>query len=120
MSFARKTTSSATNKRGSRRIGTNSLTKIECRKGGLGLGPNILAYPLDISETGIRLVLKTEVVKGHEVEVVLQGGSVVQPLRRRAQVVWVVRLQDGTWCSGLLFQKCVPYKDVQTLGRILR
>jgi hypothetical protein len=120
MSQARKTTSSESNKRRSRRLGTSNLAKIECRKGALGLGSNVLAYPLDISESGIRLVLKADVLKGHEMEVVMQGGSLLRPLKRLAQVVWAVPLQDGTCCVGLLFQKSLLYREVQTLGRNLR
>jgi PilZ domain len=111
------TTASETNRRRSRRLPLNSSARIECRKGSLGLGPNLAVSLLDISENGIRMVLKAGVAKGQEVEISCQGGGSARPTRCQATVAWALPLEDGTCCVGLNFQSPLPYGLIQRLAR---
>jgi hypothetical protein len=115
-----KSTAPQANRRSSRRLAASSAARIECRKGSLGLGPNLAVSFLDISETGIRLVLKSALAKGQEVEVLLQGGGVPRPIKRLARVVWSLEVESGGWCVGLRFDRALPYIDMQRLTRALR
>jgi hypothetical protein len=60
-----------------RRLTPRRLTKpgvqVICREGSLGLGPNVALSVYDISETGIRLVVKSALATGQEIEVELIG-----------------------------------------------
>jgi hypothetical protein len=112
------TTLSPANRRNSRRFGINGSAKIECRKGSLGLGPNLLVATLDISESGIRLVLKAHLPPKQEVEIQLQGGGLVKPLKCLAKVAWSLALEDGTFCTGIHFDRPVPYIDMQRLTKL--
>ncbi len=105
------------NRRSSRRMPPNRLARVECRRGGLGLGPNLLLSILDISETGIRLVLRAPIEAGQEAEVLLQGLGITRPEKRLARVVWVLPLDEGGYCAGLHFDKPLRYVDLQRLAR---
>ncbi len=105
------------NRRRSRRSGVRGQARVECRKGSLGLGPNLAVTGLDISETGIRLILKATLEIGQEVEIVLSGLGLNRPLKRPGKVVWSLALEDGRWCAGVSFEKALRYADVQNLGR---
>jgi c-di-GMP-binding flagellar brake protein YcgR len=104
------------NRRSSKRQNPRRTVKVECRKGASGLGPNLAAGFLDLSEGGVRLVLKQAVPQGSEVEVVLVGYGMKEPIKRVANVCWVVSMESGQHAVGLRFQKVVPYRDVQLLS----
>ena len=115
---ARKTTAAVSNRRRSRRLEVNGMARIECRKGALGLGRDLAAgRPLDLSETGMRLVLKEGLPPGAEVEVILSGGGLVKPLKRRGTVVWSLPLEAGGYCAGLNFDKPVRFAELHRLVR---
>jgi hypothetical protein len=89
--------------------------RVECRKGTMGLGPNICDTFLDLSEGGVRVIIKTEVPAKSEVEVLLTGFGVHRPIKMIGSVCWVVPLEDGRFCIGVSFQKRLAYRDVQAL-----
>ena len=60
--------------------------QVECRRGSLGLGPSLTAYPVDLSETGVRLVLRVPLSPGDEAEVLLGGSGLPRPVKRLARV----------------------------------
>ena len=105
------------NRRRSRRGGVRSQARIECRKGALGLGPNLALAGLDISETGIRLIVKALLASGQDVEIVLSGIGARKPLKRLGRVIWSLALEDGRSCAGVSFDKPLPYADVQSFAR---
>jgi hypothetical protein len=115
MAIAEKT--SAANRRLTRRREPRHMIKIECRRGALGFGPNLAAQFLDLSEGGIRIVLKTDLACKQEVEVRLSGPHLARTIMRIADVVWSLPLEDGRCCVGLSFQKRLSYGEVQTLAR---
>src|SRR5438034_210689 len=105
---------SAKNRRASRRRYPRTSVKLECRKGSLGLGPNVAVRLLDLSETGARLVLRTPLTRGQEVEVVLNG-FFGKGLKRQGVVIWAVALADGSCCVGVHFGRLVSYADLDRL-----
>jgi len=99
------TTASTTNRRRARRSPVSGHTKVECRKGLLGLGPNLSVKVLDLSETGASLVVKTALHPGDEAELLLSGPSFARPVRCPARVVWSVTLAAGGHALGVNFER---------------
>jgi hypothetical protein len=105
------------NRRASRRSALRGTIKVECRKGSLGLGPNLVLYPLDISETGVRVVLKVELKRGQEVEVLLTGGGSPRPMKKRATVIWSLPTEADAYVTGIRFDGYVPFAELQGITR---
>lgn len=103
------------NRRVNRRHQPKHSTKAVCLRGNLGLGRNIALSVLDVSERGVRLMVREELKPGHEVEVSLEGVSVQRPVKRVATVVWCVAAEDGTYCVGVRFEKLLGFADWQSL-----
>ena len=83
----------------------------------LGLGRNIASALLDLSEAGVRLLLKEGVAAGQEIEVNLCGQSGVSA-RQVARVVWAVPAEGGLFRVGCEFLKPIPYAVVSDLARV--
>jgi hypothetical protein len=105
-----------TNLRRSRRQAPKTSTRVRCYKGPLGLGKNLAVTILDVSETGIRLVLESDLPKGQEVEVALVS-SATRTFKALAEVIWSVPTTGGHFCVGVSFQKPIPYGDLLALAR---
>jgi hypothetical protein len=90
-------------------------SKLACYKGSLGLGTNQAVSLLDVSETGIRLVVKSALEKGQEIILELLGPGHIRPVKVPAIVIWSVATADGTHCIGARFQRRLPYADMQKL-----
>jgi hypothetical protein len=108
---------SARNRRLSRRLRTQRSVKATCRHGGLDLGKNIALSVLDVSEDGIRLVLREAVKVKEEVYLTLVSAASPRPLKRLGNVAWVVPSADGMFCAGVQLQKRLPYADLSRLVR---
>jgi hypothetical protein len=105
-----------TNKRASRRQPPKGSTKARATPNALGLGANIAAGVLDISETGVRLMLAVELSRGQEFEVTLESVA-SRPIKRSAEVVWSVATADGRFLVGARFSKAIGYAELQGLAR---
>jgi hypothetical protein len=104
------------NQRMARRLQAKKSAKVHATRNWLGLGPNIAIQILDISESGIRLLLREPMETGKEFEVTLEGpGS--RPNRHLAQVVWCVALPDGSYVVGAKWEKYLPYPELLSLAR---
>lgn len=103
------------NRRRARRRAPKRSTKIFCYKGPLGLGPNLALAILDLSETGVRAVLKEPLPQKQEVEINLDSLNHRRPLKVMGDVVWCVAAADGTWCVGIQFQRALGYYDYQSM-----
>jgi hypothetical protein len=103
------------NRRGTQRKRPRMTVRVECRRGSLGFGPNIADGFLDLSESGLRLILKTPLPLQQEVEILLTGYGVARPVRRLATVCWSLPLEDGRFCTGLCFDKRLLFREVQQL-----
>jgi hypothetical protein len=111
-----KPTTANVNRRGSRRQQVKRSTRVSCFRGPLGIGPNLLVSVLDVSETGVRLVLKELVEKGRSLEVHLEGVWQREPIKVSAEVVWVVPTADGNFCVGAQLQRRLHHSDLQSLA----
>ena len=97
------------NRRSSLRNIPRGTVKLECRRGSIGLGKNIAAQFLDISEGGARLVVSQALVAGEEVEILILAATKV---KRLANITWVLSLDDGNFCVGLEFQKKLRFIEL--------
>ena len=105
------------NQRRTRRNPPKSSTRARAYKNALGMGANIAAGVLDVSEAGARLLLKEELPVGHEFEVILDSpGS--RSVKVIARVFWSVPAADGTFVVGASFQKGLSYADLLCLARL--
>jgi hypothetical protein len=89
--------------------------RVSCRKGAFGVGPDLTLKVLDLSETGVRLLVKTALGERQEVELGLLGLGHQRPLKLIGDVVWCVEAGDGGHCVGVRFQRRLPYGDFQCL-----
>jgi hypothetical protein len=107
--------SETSNRRSWRRQKAKSSTKVTCCKGA-GLGRNFAVSVLDISVTGIRLLVSAALEQGQEVEITLQGLGQRRPCKLPATVMWCVSTADGNCCIGARFQRNLPYSDLQLIA----
>jgi PilZ domain len=105
------------NKRLSRRNPARGTTRLRVYRNTLGLGPNIAATLLDLSETGLRVILKEAATVGQQVEVNLESAGTGLAVRIHAGVVWVVPSVDGTFVAGLRLTKSLAYRDFMALTK---
>lgn len=105
------------NKRRSRRCAVRGTTRLRVYRNPLGLGPNIASTLLDLSETGLRVVLKESATVGQEVEVNLESAATGLTTKTSAVVVWVIPSSDGGFVVGLRFQKTLSYSDLQAMTK---
>jgi len=89
--------------------------RVSCIKGSLGLGANVGVAVLDVSETGIRLVVSSALEAGNEVEIELSSTVLPRPVKILAHVVWCVAAADGNHCIGAHFQKRMNYAYLMQL-----
>jgi hypothetical protein len=89
-----------------------------CRRGNLDLGKNIALSVLDVSEDGIRLVVREPLKEKEEVFLTLSTIAHVRPLKRLGDVAWVVASADGTYCIGVRLAKRLSYAELSRMVRI--
>jgi hypothetical protein len=89
---------------------------VKATRNALGLGPNIAVSILDLSETGVRLLLKEEMKPNHEFEVVLETAG-NRSVKLVASVIWCVASADGRFCVGAHFTKSISYADMLALSQ---
>ncbi|MBI2806535.1 MAG: PilZ domain-containing protein [Planctomycetes bacterium] len=99
------------NRRRSLRKSPRTSVKVECRKGATGLGPNLTQLVLDFSDTGVRMTVSQSIDVLAEVEITLSGYGMSKPIKRLGNVRWQLKLENGTFCVGIEFQKHLAYKD---------
>jgi hypothetical protein len=110
------TEASLANRRRSQRRKPRSSVKVECRKGASGLGANLAKTLLDVSDSGVRLVISQELALQGEVEIIIGGYGMKAPIKRLATVRWQLKLESGLFCTGIEFQKHIDYRDWQNLA----
>jgi hypothetical protein len=101
-----------------RRSPAKAGCKVSCRRGSMGMGPNLALAILDVSETGIRLRVREALQPRQEIEVGLEGLGHARPLRLSAQVAWCVATADDFYCIGARFQNRLTYQDLNKLARL--
>src|SRR5262249_8490810 len=116
MSDPVKRSTSPADRRASRRRPPRGSIRIECRKGAYGLGRNLSKQFLDLSETGVRLLVSAELRPEDEVEVILTGAGSMRPLKRIGRGIWAFKAGEAGYCAGLRFDKPLSYVHVQQLS----
>ena len=104
------------NRRLNNRRPPRSGVKVTCRKGATGLGPNIARSLLDVSESGVRLLVGEVLPEKREVEVCLQAAGQAREVRVTGRVAWCVPC-DGGACVGIQFDKRLDYATFNTVSR---
>ena len=110
------TLASTRNRRIHARRPAKRSTKVTCQKGAMGLGANLALALLDVAETGVRMVLRSSLEVGQEVEVTLLGPGQAKPLRQLAEVAWCVETADNRYCMGACFQGRLTFAELQSLS----
>jgi hypothetical protein len=103
------------NRRRFRRLKTRRTIKAYCSRGLPGQKANLALEILDLSETGIRLLLKEPLRKDHHVELNLELITNRMPFRVQGRVVWCVAAADWTHCVGVQFYNPLGYGDFRML-----
>jgi len=103
------------NRRAAPRRQPKKSSRVLCVTGKFGFGPNVAVSLLDVSETGIRLVLKEALPSGHEVEVGLEAMGDQRPTRIPGVVIWCVPMTDGNYCLGVRFDKPLKWTVLTAL-----
>src|SRR5438270_13804568 len=98
------------NRRASLRKPARRTVKLRCRRGALGMGADLALGFLDISEGGVQLVLKEPLPIGAEVEVQFEGQGLRSPIKRVADIRWMLPIEGGGWCAGVRFQKPLSFR----------
>lgn len=100
-----------------RRRPPRSGVRVECRRGALGLGPNLAAGLLDVSEGGAGVRLTAPAGIGEEVEVVLARPGGGRPVRGLGDVRWCQPAADGTYRAGVRLRRRLTHADLLDLCR---
>jgi hypothetical protein len=103
------------NRRLDRRANVRPSVKVICRKGTLDLGANIAIAVLDVSETGVRLIVKERLTANQELSISLEPAHSRAAVRRIANVAWCVESSDEKFVVGAHFDKRMPYSEWQKL-----
>jgi hypothetical protein len=102
------------NRRRGKRHQLKCSTKASCPKA-RGLGKDVAVSVLDLSETGIRLLVNEPLANGQEVEIILDSVITRKPLKVPGTIIWGVPAADGNHCIGVSFRQPVPYADMLKL-----
>jgi hypothetical protein len=89
--------------------------KATCRKGTLDLGPSLALAVLDLSETGVRLLLSQLLEPRQEVTITLEGPNHRRPLKFVAHVMWCLETADQKFVAGMQFEKRLGYMNLHKL-----
>jgi hypothetical protein len=81
----------------------------------MGLGPNLTLSVHDLSQVGVRLVLRQELPAGTEVELSLLAPGQSKPIRILGDVVRSESLEGVGFNTGIRFRKVLSYADLQHL-----
>jgi len=106
------------NRRANPRRAPKGSTRVTCRRGALGLGPNVALALLDVSEAGARLLVKASLTRGQEIELGLLAPGCMRESTLPGRVIWSIQTADGAYCIGVQFQKRLSYPALQALSRL--
>jgi PilZ domain len=104
------------NRRSAIRHPLRSDIRVECRKGALGLGPNLTQSAVDLSQTGICLAVRAGMNRGDEAEVLISGTGRAA-IKRMADVAWSLPQEAGHYMVGLRFRPALSYAEIQQVTR---
>jgi hypothetical protein len=94
-----------------RKLARKSVSVI-CRKGTLGLGPNLAVRMHDLSVDGAQLVINSPLAKGDVIEVCFSAPGIFGKLSREATVAWCSDTLPEGYRIGARFQRPLAYEQV--------
>ena len=97
-----------------RRKSTRRGTTISCRKGTLGLGPNLAISIHDLGEEGMSLLVKEWITPPADVEIAFTAVGTSKPTVVIGQVVWCNPMQTG-FLIGVKFRERIAYMQFTSL-----
>lgn len=100
------------NRRGNPRRNARAKVKVGCYKGSMDMGPNLGVSLLDVSESGVRLIVKTALPGKQEVLITLEGRGHNRPIKLPGVVVWCQALEGGNCALGVRLDKFLDYRDL--------
>jgi hypothetical protein len=77
---------------------------------------NLAVYAQEVSEEGMRLILRRALPPDTEVEVVLSAPELAEPLRRLARIAWCKPLTAGVAWAGMHFDPPIPLAYLDALS----
>ena len=93
--------------------------KATCRRSGPDADTDLAAALLDVSEAGVRMIVKDALKPGSEVSVSLQGQANTRPVLRTGKVAWSLPTTDGAYCVGIGFHKRLTHRELLDFARDL-
>ena len=103
------------NRRQARRLPPRRATQVTCFASDTS-GPDLLLSVLDLSQTGIRMVLKNRPVPGDILHLTLETALLPQPLTMKAETMWSLPISDGRYCVGARFLQALTCAEVEALA----
>jgi hypothetical protein len=102
------------NRRATRRLSPRRTTQSTCFVTGKN-GTNLLVSLLDLSLTGARLVLNSNIESETGLVLTLASPLLPQPLHLQLQVMWTLPLSENRLCMGVQFQEPLASNDLEAL-----
>jgi hypothetical protein len=109
--------SSRSNRRRVRRLRPNGKVEVVCHPVAAASGPNLALCALDLSQSGVRLVLEQALPEGEEVQLVLTVPGFRNPVSCRGRVAWCLPLALGAVHVGVQFAQPLSYAELQGFTR---
>lgn len=111
--MAEQTQTSAADRRVVRRRPLKKGVGLTVRKGTMGLGPNLAAGGVELSDDGIQVLVKSELKKGDEIEIGLVGIGRSKAMTLVADVRWCRPTEEGdAFAIGAKFRRRLGYAEV--------
>jgi hypothetical protein len=102
-------------RRASKRLAPRKKIRIECRRGLLGLGPNLALEVADVSQTGACVLTERRLANFDEVEVMLSSTTWTKPIKVQGLVVRVYPVDEQRQSVGIRFFKPLSYQHFNNL-----
>ena len=93
--------------------------KATYRRGGPEAAADLPAVLLDVSETGVRLIVAHALKAGSEISVSLQGQANTRPIVQIGKVAWALPTTDGAFCIGVGFHRRLTHREYLDFARDL-
>jgi len=102
------------NRRSSVRKRPKGWLKVDCRRRG-SLGPSVADVVWDVSQTGLCLVMTSEMKPGQELELQITSSSLTQVLKLIGKIIWIDALDNNKYSAGIRFEETLPYQQITQL-----
>jgi hypothetical protein len=93
-------------------------SRAACYVGNTDLGPNIAVSLLDVSESGLRLIVKEALEPGRDVVVGLKALGGGRKTLVPGVVAWCETLEGGAYCVGVKFDDPIRDAALHMLSRL--